>query len=277
MLHCRLSSACQVAGLSRYLSLVVWEMYLHKRLSLIAVLEALGFIGLFGAALMLASAYAEASFLPKPGRDGFIVLFNGRDLAGWAGLRQYWSVSEGAIRGHETRDSSKQTFLVFAGLEVKDFELHARYRFPSPTGNSGIQFRSKMIDPQTFRVGGYQADFDAEAKFDGSIYDEAGIAGNRGTMSNRGERTVWDAEGKRHNTPINGSGVELSQAIEGGAWNDIVLVAKGPHITYSINGHLMTDLIDNSPAALQRGLLALQLHEGYTMDVDIADLRLKVL
>src|SRR5207249_329616 len=49
------------------------------------------------------------------------------------------------------------------------------------------------------------------------------------------------------------------------------------HIRYSINGRLMTDLIDNSPLALRDGILALQLHEGYTMDIRFKDLRLKVL
>ena len=82
-------------------------------------------------------------------------------------------------------------------LQPADFELHFSYKFATPDGNSGVQFRSKVIDPKTDRVGGYQADFDAKGGYDGSIYDEAGVAGGRGTMSNRGEKTVWDADNKR--------------------------------------------------------------------------------
>jgi hypothetical protein len=80
-------------------------------------------------------------------------------VTGWMGLPEYWSVVDGSISGHQTKEMSKQTFLVRAGLIVKSFELRLKYRFASPQGNSGIQFRSRVLDPMTFRVGGYQATF----------------------------------------------------------------------------------------------------------------------
>jgi hypothetical protein len=215
--------------------------------------------------------------LPKPDADGFIALFNGHDLAGWTGLPDYWSVTEGSISGRQMKETSKQTFLVFTGLKVKDFELRLKYRFVTPEGNSGIQFRSRVLDPATFRVGGYQADFDAEVMYDGSIYDEAGVAGDRGTMSNRGEATIWDSENKRHNRPLKERALTLKRAIKRGDWNDVDLVVRGRHIVYRINGHVMTNLIDNSPMALKEGILALQLHQGFTMDVRFRDVRLRVL
>ena len=215
--------------------------------------------------------------LPKPDKDGFITIFNGKDLTGWEGLEDYWTVKDGAISGHETKDKSKQTFLVWKGGNVSDFELHLKYKFATPDGNSGVQFRSKVLDPKTFKVGGYQADFDAKAGFDGSIYDEAGVAGGRGTMSNRGEKTVWDADNKRKNEKLGKDNAELKKAIKIGDWNEIVLVAKGNHITYHINGELMTDLTDDSPKALKEGVLALQLHAGYTMDVQFKDIKIKLL
>src|SRR6266853_1836558 len=188
--------------------------------------------------------------LPKPDADGFITLFNGHDLAGWTGLEEYWSVRDGSISGHQTREMSKQTFLVFSALKVTDFELHLKYRFASPEGNSGIQFRSMVLDSTTYRVGGYQADFDAEVEYDGSIYDEAGVAGNRGTLSNRGDKTIWEAQYKRHIEPLGESSPDLKKSIKPGEWNDVRLVANGNHIVYSINGRVMTDLVDHSPAAL---------------------------
>ncbi|MBV9123976.1 MAG: DUF1080 domain-containing protein, partial [Planctomycetes bacterium] len=177
--------------------------------------------------------------LPSPDADGFITIFNGKDLTGWEGLPEYWSVQDGAIIGHETKDKSKQTFLVFSGSKVNNFELHLKYRFATPDGNSGIQFRSKVLIPTTFRVGGYQADFDGQGGFDGSIYDEAGVAGGRGTMSNRGDKTVWDAQNQRHNEKLDAHAGDLKQFIHIGGWNDVVLTAQGDHITYRINGHLM--------------------------------------
>jgi hypothetical protein len=231
-------------------------------------------------ALLFAAADVPSSIKadePKPDADGFITIFNGKDLTGWEGLAEYWEVKDGVISGHETKDKSKQTFLVWKGGTPGDFELRLKYKFATPEGNSGIQFRSKLLDPKTFRVGGYQGDFDAKGGYDGSIYDEAGVAGGRGTMSNRGEKTVWDADNKRKNEKLDESGEALKKLLKIGDWNDVVLVAKGNHITFSINGKVMTDLTDDSPKALKEGVIALQCHAGFTMDIQFKDVKIKLL
>jgi hypothetical protein len=230
-----------------------------------------------GAGQAPAQPATTASQLPLPDSEGFITLFNGKDLTGWDGLPDYWTVKDGVISGSETKDKSKQTFLIFTGFKVSDFELRVKYKFATPDGNSGIQFRSKVLDAKTFRVGGYQADFDGKAGYDGSIYDEAGVAGGRATMSNRGDKTVWNADNKRQNEKIGGGNAELKKFIKVGDWNEVVLVAKGNRITYSINGQLMTDLTDDSPKALKEGVLAFQLHAGYTMEIQFKDVRIKIL
>ena len=232
------------------------------------------FIVLFAA---LSAVGPAARAQPAPDADGFITLFNGHDLTGWTGLAGYWRVEDEAISGRQIKETSRQTFLVLSTLTVRDFELHFRYRFASPDGNSGVQFRSTVLDAQTYRVGGYQADLDAERQFVGTIYDEAGVAGDRGTMSNRGEKTSWDSENRRHVEPLGSGSADLQAFVKVGDWNDAILVARGNHITYTINGHVMTDLVDASPAALQAGRLALQLHEGYTMDIRYKDLKIKLL
>jgi hypothetical protein len=242
------------------------------------MLKSLSLAMLMGSALCAGALGAEdKAELPKPDADGFITIFNGKDLTGWGGLDGFWSVKDGVISGHETKEGSKQTFLTLTSTNVSDFELHIKYKFATPDGNSGIQFRSKLMDPATWRVGGYQADCDAKAGYDGSIYDEAGIAGGRGTMSNRGAKTSWDADNKRHDDKLSESGDELKKLIKVGDWNDVVLIAKGNHITYTINGHLTTDLTDDSPKALKEGVLALQLHAGFTMEIQFKDIRIKLL
>jgi len=224
------------------------------------------------------SAAEKSADLPPPDTDGFIPLFNGKDLTNWDGLDGFWSVtSDGYISGHETKEGSKQTFLILTAMQPADFELHFSYKFATPDGNSGVQFRSKIIDPKTDRVGGYQADFDAKAGYDGSIYDEAGVAGGRGTMSNRGERTVWDSNNNRSNDKLHADGDDLKKFIKVGDWNDCVVVAKGRHITYAINGHLTTQMIDDSPKALHDGVIALQLHAGFTMEILFKDIKIKLL
>jgi hypothetical protein len=239
-------------------------------------LQQLAITSFLGLAAMATLPAEDSPALPQADAQGFITIFNGKDLTYWNGLPDYWSVKDGVISGHETRDKSKQTFLAFC-KPVGDFELHVKYKFATPDGNSGIQYRSKMMDASVFRVGGYQADCDAQRGYDGGIYDEAGIAGGRGTMSNRGEKTVWDANTQRHNEPLSENSETLKALIHQGDWNDVVLIAKGNHTTYMINGHLTTDMTDESPKALTEGVLAFQLHAGFTMEVQFKDISIKFL
>ncbi|HZK79773.1 MAG TPA: DUF1080 domain-containing protein [Humisphaera sp.] len=223
-------------------------------------------------------ASVSAAEAPKPDADGFIEMFNGKDLTGWSGYEGYWSAKDGAIVGSEEKAKSKHTFLVYTAIPtIGDFEMHYKYKFGTPTGNSGLQFRSKIYNEKNFSVGGYQADCDGGKGYDGTIYDEHGIAGGRGTMSGRGQKVTWDAENKRHNEPLPETDAQLKGFVKLGDWNDVVLVADGPHMTYTINGHLMTDLTDNSPKEVKEGVIALQIHGGFTMDILFKDLKIKLL
>jgi hypothetical protein len=221
--------------------------------------------------------------IPTAGPDGWIALFNGKDLAGWQGLEGYWSVVDGAIQCSETKENSKQSDLIL--LCSKDhpekfanFELRYRFKWVTPGGNSGVQFRGKINNEQTLHVGGYQADIDAGNGYTGIIYDESGLAGGRGVMSKRGEKTVWDSENKRTGTPLAQTDAEIKAKIKPiGEWNDAVLIADGNHITYTINGQLTTEMIDQSPKACQDGVIALQMHGGHTMTIQFKDLKIRML
>src|SRR5437868_813362 len=85
----------------------------------------------------------------KPDAQGFVSLFDGKSLDGWEGMPGYWSVVDGAIVGKEEKDKSEQTFLIYKGKNFANFELHFKYKFGTPDGNSGIQFRSKVVNPPT--------------------------------------------------------------------------------------------------------------------------------
>jgi len=222
--------------------------------------------------------------LPKPDADGFIELFNGKDLTNWEGYADYWSVKDGAITASETKDKSRQTFLVLKAMPVADFELHYKFRYVTKEGNSGVQFRS-IVDPKQkpsdpYKIAGYQADSDAGNTYTGIIYDEAGGAGGRGIMSKRGEKTHWTEEAKPKTEPLEKNDKEIKAVIKpagSGEWNECVLIAKGNHITYQINGVTTTEVIDESPKAVKEGLLALQCHAGFTMEVQFKDLKIKPL
>ena len=74
-----------------------------------------------GAVLSVLFAFgAIAAEEPK-----FKKIFNGKDLTGWEGLPQFWSVQDGAITGKTDDDNvvDPNTFIVWQGGEVSDFVL----------------------------------------------------------------------------------------------------------------------------------------------------------
>ncbi|MGA0134145.1 MAG: 3-keto-disaccharide hydrolase [Opitutales bacterium] len=209
-------------------------------------------------------------------------LFNGKDLAGWRGL-DFWSVRDGAITGQTTKEhpTKGNTFLVWEG-EVADFELTLRYRIvdlngkSDAFGNSGIQYRSKVVDEKAFVVAGYQGDFECGKTYSGILYEEKG----RGILAKRGEKVVIH-EGKDPKKPRIevvgevGKSAEIQAAIRPADWNDYRIVARGGHLQHFINGVQTVDVTDETAAGARKGVLALQLHAGTAMTVQFKDIVLK--
>ena len=210
---------------------------------------------------------------------GEIQLFNGKDLTGWTGNPKLWSVQDGAITG-KTSDSgdtkiSHNTFLVWENGTVRDFELTFKYRIEK--GNSGVQYRSKLLEAGPFGsvVSGYQADFEAGKTYSGILYEERG----RGILAQRGQKTVIEAEGDKHKVVAEGSvgdSAAIQATIKDEDWNEYKIVAKGNHVQHFINGKQTVDVTDKDAAhAPKDGLLALQIHAGPAMVVQFKDLVLK--
>ncbi len=226
---------------------------------------------------------------------GFKPLFNGKDLSGWEGLKEFWSVRDGAITGQTTEQNvlKANTFLVYKESEPADFELRLKFKLtaqnPANRANSGVQYRSKLNDPATFVVGGYQADIDSPFRYTGMLYEEKG----RGILMATGEKVriglttqVDDAKkkgGKRSDTKIEKlpgatSSEDIAAAYKLGEWNELVIIAKGNHLQHFVNGKLTADATDTDPAySPKSGVLALQLHQGPPMTVQFKDIQLKIL
>jgi hypothetical protein len=219
------------------------------------------------AALLLAAAC-----LPVAAEDptGFVPLFDGKSLAGWDGRPEFWRVEDGAIVGQTTAENPTpgNTFLIWRPGLVDDFELVFTYRLTG--GNSGVQYRSK--DLGNFVVGGYQADFESGVKYSGIVYEERG----RGILAERGQRTTITAEGaKVAGEPI-ATAADLQKLIKPGDWNDCRIVARGNRLQHFINGQLMSETVDEQPDKRRmEGVLALQVHAGPPMKLEIKDIRLK--
>ena len=184
-------------------------------------------------------------------------------------------MKEDAITGSETSDKSLHTFLVLSASKADpakfaNFEMHFSYRWTEQGkgGNSGLQFRSKIIDEKTYKVGGYQADLDVNGQYDGGYYDEAGVAGGRGIFAPRGLITTYDSGGrkatKQEPLPSGKSSAELKKLVKPvGEWNTYVLIADKNHMSSKVNGELTAELIDESPKALKDGVIAFQIHQAH--------------
>ena len=215
-------------------------------------------------------------------------IFNGKDLTGWEGNPKLWSVEDGAITGktgNEPHNKLKHnTFLVWKGGDVSDFEFKCKYKLVG--GNSGVQYRSKvtvwtnLLGQAEFgpRVGGYQGDFAADEIHSGILYDEASIAGGRGVMCNRGEKVKWNADNKKEVVgKTEKTSAELQAAIKKNDWNELVIIANGNKLVHMINGNVTAEILDESPKALKSGVLALQIHAGPVMTVQFKEITLKKL
>lgn len=237
--------------------------------------------------LMGIGGVARAELPPTaapPAPEGMEVLFNGTDLTGWDGDPRLWTVRDGVIHGETTAENvaNGNTFLVWQGGEVGDFELRLSFRC-NATNNSGIQYRSKRITDQTAKnkwvVRGYQHEIRNEhtlPNVSGFIYDEGGGAGGRQRICQAGEQAVWEPEsGKKVTGTLIGQD-EFTKLMKIDDWNEVVIRAEGNRIRHFLNGRLILDFTDADPAkALHEGVLALQLHAGKPMWAEYRDIRLK--
>lgn len=229
---------------------------------------------------LLAALWLSAGFptLLTAQEAGFTALFNGRDLAGWDGNPKLWSVKDGVLTGQTTAaDPIKvNTFLIYKDATFDDFELRFSYRLVG--GNSGVQYRSKVIDPAQWRVGGYQADFEAGKTYSGILYDEGGVAGGRQIMAARGEKVVWTKDCQKQVVGSLGQSDEIQARIKSEDWNDYVVIARGNHLVHQINGVTTVEVTDECESKrLTSGVLAFQLHVGPPMTLQLKNIRIKKL
>ena len=230
--------------------------------------------------------------LPKPDADGFISMFNGKDLTGWDALPNFWSVKDGVIDCVETSEQGGniQSDLIWMdSLEhpekYANLELRIKFRWLSHSGNSGVQFRGIMDRAETKHIGGYQADFDPQNSYTGGLYDESGKSGRHQSgkgphMGPRGFKATYPADGGPVKLePLAEDNATLAALVKpvGGDFNDLVVLAEGSHLTIKINGHVFAEVIDEYPGALKNGIIALQQHAGAQMEIQFKDPKFKLL
>jgi len=213
--------------------------------------------------------------------QGFISMFNGKDLTGWDGNPRLWTVKNGAITGQTTLENPAKgnTFLIWTNSTPADFELQCQFKLVPNNdrgfANSGIQYRSKVLDPANWVVGGYQADMDAGPVYTGTLYEERMT---RNTMAFRGEKVLWDKDCNKKLLATFATPTDIEAIIKKEDWNEYRIKAQGNHLQQFINGKPTVDVTDDCEAKrAMSGVIALQLHAGRPMTVQFKDLQLKIL
>jgi Domain of Unknown Function (DUF1080) len=183
-------------------------------------------------------------------KDDFKPLFNGKDLEGWEATEpELWSVKDGMIIGKQGKNQLKKNTFLATKEKYADFVLKASVRLVKDEGNSGIQFRTRILPDGTAR--GYQAD--VAKGFWGLLLDE----------------------GSPKRLIIKRPVPEAVKKLKPDEWNDYEITAKGHHITLVLNGIKSVDLED--PTGDLSGVIALQLHVGPAMEVQFKDIKIKEL
>ena len=165
--------------------------------------------------------------------------FNTKDLTGWKGLEQHWSVKDGMIHGStQPKGINFNTFLC-SEKEYTDFEMSMQVKL-NEAGNSGVQIRSKIDDKAKYVVAGPQCDMGQV--YWGSLYGE-----RFGGMMKQSD------------------GALVKKVVKVNEFNDYYILCKGKHVVIKINGTTMLD--GEFPKMPDKGIIALQIHGGAVMDV----------
>lgn len=170
------------------------------------------------------------------GQDGWVNLFNGKDLKGWKQLNgeAKYEVVDGVIVGTTVLNTPNSFLCTEKNYSDFIFEVEL---LVEENMNSGIQFRSESKeDYMNGRVHGYQCEVDPSTRaWSGGIYDEA--------------RRGW-----LYPLDLNPA---AQSALKMGQWNTYRIECVGTSIKTWLNGVACAHVIDDMTS---EGFIALQVH-----------------
>jgi hypothetical protein len=238
---------------------------------------------------MILILMATACKSSRSAGDGFRMVFDGKTLTDWDYDPVYWRVENGELVGEITPATllKRNSFITRKNLVTKDFELKVEYLI-SGEGNSGINYRSELIDSLPFSMKGYQSDIDGRNRYTGQNYEERG----RTILAYRGQKVVVNSFDHKNSTlkdhvksnawtlsEVTGSLGEadsLRSVIKNNDWNECHLVVRGNRMQHYVNGVLMSDVTDNDTVYRKfSGSLGVQVHVGPPMKIRYRNFRIK--
>jgi hypothetical protein len=184
---------------------------------------------------------------PRQGKSETIQLFNGKNLDGWEGYKDLWSVKEGVIVAKNTKPLQFSTYLL-TKRKFSDFRLVFAAKLVESEMHSGVALWGKQFVPKEAKDPVKEK---AEYTYQGQLvmfpsgwglYD---LYRRMGTINlPKEEREKAIKAGKQHD------------------WNDMEILAQGNRIRLVVNGKLVVDWRDPQPDLVQEGPIGLQLHSN---------------
>ncbi|MBL7134401.1 MAG: DUF1080 domain-containing protein [Phycisphaerae bacterium] len=172
-------------------------------------------------------------------------LFDGKTLAGFSTLPGgKWEVVDGVLVGSSQRSEGRHGLLV-SDAKYKDFTIRLQYK--AVAGNSGFYFRCEKVKGAV-GVHGFQAEIDA-ANDVGGLYETGGRA--------------W---------VVKPDAKFVKKFFKPGQWNWMTVSARGRRIVVHVN-NVKTAELKNDKGRTE-GHVALQLHGGQDMRVEVKDLEI---
>ncbi len=185
---------------------------------------------------------------PKKGKSETIQLFNGKDLTGWKGHENLWSVKDGVIVARNEEPVPVSTYLL-TDRTFSDFRLLATVKLVESEMHSGIAMwgRNAPEHNDKFTYAGHLVMFPS----DWGMYDLFG----------------------RNGLPVDGKPAKAVGHQHD--WNELEILAQGNRVRLVANGKLVVDWRDPEPDRIKEGPIGLQLHSNKVpQEIHFKDLEL---
>lgn len=179
---------------------------------------------------------------PKQGKSETIQLFNGRNLDGWEGYEDLWSVKDGVVIAKNTKPLKFSTYLL-TKTKYTDFRLILAAKLVESEMHSGVSFWGE-VRPSVSK----------QPTEDRTKYTYAGHL----VMFPSGWG-MYDLFG-RNGLPVNGA--PAKKVGKQHDWNEIEILAQGNRVRVGVNGHAVVDWRDPEPERIKEGPIGLQLHSN---------------
>jgi hypothetical protein len=172
---------------------------------------------------------------PRKGESQIIHPFNGKDLTGWEGHEDLWSVQDGVIVAKNTKPINVSTYLL-TKQKFSDFRITCTVKLVQSEMHSGIAFwgRNAPEHGDQYTYAGHLVMFPSGW----GMYD---LFGRNGLPVDGGPAKKV---GKQHD------------------WNDLEILAQGNLVRVAVNGHAVVDWRDPEPDRIKEGPIGLQLHSN---------------